>query len=208
MERYTGMVASYECDSPVVLGRFNALFGYARQFASSQLGDGLDIGAGPGGGYAKLFENASNLDCCDTDDAILASISHEKCNRKFVYFLGGSDVLPFDDNCKDFVVCSHVIHHLGSSGELDIALRDISRVLRRGGALYLVFKAGTHDHTLTHYSTFYNGERTLRVFDPLVVKDMASRHGLCLDQEVDTVCDEMFIDPNYLANCCLVLRKL
>lgn len=42
----------------------------------------------------------------------------------------------------------------------------MSRVLKKGGNMYLMYKAGTHDSLLTHFNAYYKQERTFRVFAP------------------------------------------
>ena len=47
--------------------------------------------------------------------------------------------LPFEDNYFDIVISNHVIEHVGGFNEKLLHLREISRVLKPGGNLYLAF---------------------------------------------------------------------
>lgn len=204
-ENYGNMIGGYECDSPVLLGRFSRVSEFVKDFAVSQEGNGLDIGAGPGGGYRTFFTKAATITACDADEAVVESLT---CfDKRFVHTLGSQEILPFQDSSVDFVLCSFVIHHLNSEQELVLTLNEVSRILSMEGGFFLTFKVGSHDTTVTHYSEFYGTERTLRVFDPEKVIELAARVNLHIRPEIDVVCKELFVDLNYLVNACLVFRK-
>ena len=205
---YCTLIDTYDCDCPILSGRFPRLCDYVKEFSTGQTGDGLDIGAGPKGGYSQYFDNVRSLDGCDADPTVVDSLPGERYNQKFVYVLGGEDPLPYPDSSKDFVVCSCVIHHLNSARELENALKEITRVLRPGGSFFLLFKAGAHDTNLTHYSKYYESERTIRVFDPECILHTSKLLGMDLDCTLGHMCNEVLVDPNWLVNCCLVLCKL
>lgn len=42
----------------------------------------------------------------------------------------------------------------------------MARVLKKGGSFYLMYKAGAHDTILTHFNSYYQQERSFRVFAP------------------------------------------
>lgn len=54
----------------------------------------------------------------------------------------------------------------------------MARVLKKGGQLYLMYKAGTHDSLLTHFNGYYRQERTFRVYSPESVNELLNKHGL------------------------------
>ncbi|CAM9693023.1 unnamed protein product [Ectocarpus fasciculatus] len=204
---YSTLIDTYDCDCPMLSGRFPRLCDYIKEFSTGQSGDGLDIGAGPKGGYSQYFDGVDSLDGCDADEAVVDSLPSERYNRRYVYTLGGEEPLPHPDSSKDFVVCSCVIHHLNNTEELERALREMTRVLRQNGRMFLMFKAGVHNTNLTHFSRYYQAERTIRVFDPESLLQSAKLLGLDLDCTPGRMCNEVLVDQNWLVNCCLVLCK-
>ena len=206
---YGLLIQEYECDCPVLSGTFSRFSDYIKDASKGQHGDVLDIGAGPKGGYCNYFTGVNSIDGCDADQAVVDSLPSNVYRQRFVYLLGGPDPLPYSVESKDLIICSCVIHHLGSSEELSGALSEISRVLRWGGTFFLMFKAGAHDTLLTHFSHFYDIERSIRVFDPDKVIEMAAKYGLRLGVQKDSVMSakEILVDPNWLVNCCLVFTK-
>mmetsp|Transcript_2330 Transcript_2330/g.3673 ORF Transcript_2330/g.3673 Transcript_2330/m.3673 type:complete len:211 (+) Transcript_2330:55-687(+) len=204
---YKEVINTYDCDGIVLLGRFSKISDYVKDFGALQDGRGLDIGAGPGGGNYVHFPKVTSLDACDADESVVASLSPKIYNRCFMHKLGSSQALPFADGAVDFVVCTFVVHHLSNEGELDSSLKEISRVLRPSGGFFFMFKAGSHDTDVVHYSEYYETVRSIRVFDPEKVLILAAQHKMHTRSDLDQVSNEIFIDSNYLANCCLVLRK-
>jgi hypothetical protein len=52
---YKDKLTNYEADCPMHLGRFNNFSEYIAEFAKGRKGNGLDVGAGPGGPNGKFF---------------------------------------------------------------------------------------------------------------------------------------------------------
>lgn len=112
-ELYKQNVSSYQGDCPCFLGKHSMFSNYIQDFAKGKTGHGLDVGAGPQGCNSKFFEDCESIDGCDSLQEVVDSFP-EKYNKKFVYFLGKEEPLPFENESKDFVFCSCVIQHLNS----------------------------------------------------------------------------------------------
>lgn len=68
----------------------------------------------------------------------------------------------------------------------------MARVLKKGGHFYLMYKAGSHDSMLTHFNSYYNQERSFRVFAPEKVNPLLNKYGLEVIQE------EKAMDSNWV----------
>ena len=193
---YKDKINCYQADCPVLLGRFGMFSDYIKDFAES-LSEGLigiDLGTGPCGSAGKYFGNQI-LDGCDIEPEVVDSLGKEY-NETFTYRLGSGTKLPYDNEELDFVVCSCVIQHLGSEEELKRAFDEIWRVLKKGGLYYLMFKSGSNNTLLTHFNSYYNEERTFRVFEA----DKLQFQG-------EVVSQENLLDSNYIPYTKIIYRK-
>lgn len=193
---YTDKIGCYQADCKVILGRLKMFSDYVKEFSQGLAANsrGLDAGAGPDGPNGKYFSHCI-LDGCDTNTAVVDSLGPEY-RQTFTYQLGSDKRLPYQDSELDFVVCSCVIQHLASEEELNLAFREIERVLKSGGKFYLSFKMGSHDTNLTHFNSYYNEERTFRVFD----SEKLHFHGKMLDKE-------FLLDDNCISYTKIVFQK-
>lgn len=198
---YKNKLLNYQGDCPVLLGRLSMFSEYVKEFAQRQVGDGLDIGAGPKGPNSEYFKHVTNLDGCDADDQVVQSLPYITYKQRFVYRLGTTQLLPYDHACKDFIICSCMIQHLNSFHELEIAMKDMSNVLKLGGELFLIFKAGTNDSELTHFNQYYQEQRTFRVFHPDQVMELANKYQLTV-VTLDTL-----LDNNWIPYCSIIFTK-
>ena len=193
---YTDKIGCYQADCKIILGRREMFSDYIKEFAEEleERSCGVDLGSGPGGPNGKYFSHCV-LDGCDADSNVVDSLGSEY-RQTFTYQLGSDKRLPYEDGELDFVVCSCVIQHLSCESELNSAFREIERVLRTGGKFYLNFKTGTHDTDLKHFNSYYNEERTFRVFD----SDKLSFSGKILDKE-------FLLDDNFIPYAKIVYKK-
>ncbi len=198
---YKNKITNYQGDCIVLLGRCPKFSDYIKEFANKHKGDGLDVGAGPGGCNSAYLEHCKSLDGCDAEPDVVKSLDKAVYGKSFMYVLGSNDKLPYLDGVKDFVICSCMIQHLNSLKELDVAMNEMSRILKQDGELFLMFKAGTNDTNLTHFNGYYGEERTFRVFEPRFVMDIGGKHGLKVGS------NELLMDENWIPYCCLTFRK-
>ena len=122
----------------------------------------LDIGCGTGtlAVLAKRLHPDVSVAGLDPDPKALAR-ARQKADRLHLavqFDRGFSDQLPYAQASFDRVFSSFMYHHL-PHGEKENTLREVHRVLRRGGSFHMMDFAGPHDHhsLLTHL--FHVGER-------------------------------------------------
>ncbi len=103
-------------------------------------GNALDLGCGPGhiSAYLARFAPKSKVWAMDISPEMLLHV-RENANKAGVsdrVFTTEGDMrwLPFEDNSFDLVVSQYVFHHLP---DLDVALSEVDRVLKPGGALLI-----------------------------------------------------------------------
>lgn len=117
-ELYIQQISTYQADCPCIFGKFPLFSNYIETFAKGRTGNGLDVGAGPQGYNSKFFEDCESLDGCDALEEVVNSLP-PKYSKKFVYFLGKEEPLPYENEAKDFIICSCVIQHLNNHEELE-----------------------------------------------------------------------------------------
>ena len=189
---YKDKIETYQSDCDILLGRLKKFSEYIKEFATAigiiyNNSLGLDLGAGPGGCNADFF-TLSTLDGCDQEQEVVNSLPKGLYNKTFAFSLG-KDQLPYSNNSLDFIVCSCVIQHLNSFQELIQGLGEIYRVLKPNGYLYLMYKVGTNDTILTHHNSYYDEDRSFRVFSPSAVHKCT---------ELTLLRSEYLLDDNYI----------
>ncbi|MEA3506327.1 MAG: class I SAM-dependent methyltransferase [Elusimicrobiota bacterium] len=109
-------------------------------FAGSSL---LDIGCGSGEILSALRKNIAENNISDVKlsgiDASHYMVERAKDNLKneeINISVARSEKLPFKDNSFDYVICSEVLEHVEY---LEATLKEISRVLKKGGRFTLTF---------------------------------------------------------------------
>jgi len=80
--------------------------------------------------------------------------------------IGSGDPLPFEDDSLDFVVCTQVLEHVSDP---ERHLREMARVLQRGGKLLLTLPFVWEQHEVPH--DYYR-------FTEFGVRHLASQNGL------------------------------
>jgi SAM-dependent methyltransferase len=131
----------------------------------------LDAGCGTG----AILERLGNADKNKGIDLSPVAISF--CRKRGLNNVQEGDIaaLPFSDNCFDAVICSSVIYHQWVTN-VDVVLRELRRVLRPGGILFLNVPAfrflhSPHDEAVMTARRFRKDEiRTLLVNHNYVVK--------------------------------------
>jgi ubiquinone/menaquinone biosynthesis C-methylase UbiE len=106
---------------------------------------------------------------------------------------GGSDAisfesasiidLPFEDESFDFVCCHGVLLHLADFEQVDMALSELSRVLKKGGALYTAYGVvgGLIEKAIIPaVRQYYSNNKDFRVFiDNIDKSDFTSTYEFC-----------------------------
>ena len=141
---------------------------------------GLDLGCGAGArDVARLTEKGYDVTGVDSieENIALAVEQHPNLNGKVsVHDLGNP--LPFADESFDFAYCDSVLQHLTEAEVYETLLPEAARVLRSGGVLQLLFKAGNGIETVLDPQ--YNEERSFRLFDPTAVAARLGELGMVL----------------------------
>lgn len=89
----------------------------------------LDLGCGSGYGAVKAANDGIKAIAVDIDkNAVSYMITLKKNYTDFL--LANGERLPFKDNTFDVVYSNHVLEHIPDD---NTAIRELSRVLRRGG---------------------------------------------------------------------------
>jgi ubiquinone/menaquinone biosynthesis C-methylase UbiE len=101
----------------------------------------LDVGCGTGSLAVRIRSRNPRVDVVGLDpDPKALAIARRKAERARVdvrFEEGYGDALPFEDACFDRVTSSLMLHHLELATRRGM-LREVLRVLRPGGALYLL----------------------------------------------------------------------
>jgi SAM-dependent methyltransferase len=99
--------------------------------------DILDIGCGFGWfELLALDRGARAVTGVEPTEANLATVREHLDDERLKFTVASALELPFEDESFDTVVCWEVLEHIPKHGE-PRAFREIGRVLRPGGALYL-----------------------------------------------------------------------
>jgi SAM-dependent methyltransferase len=103
----------------------------------------IDIGCGHGRSLAALAARAEEGHVVGVDPSdLMAGIAVQR-NRELIAArrvevrTAGIDALPFADDAFDKALCVHVVYFWA---DLDVAFREIARILKPGGRLALVFR--------------------------------------------------------------------
>src|SRR5712691_3711179 len=92
----------------------------------------LDIGCGPCGSleWADMTSQRVGLDPLVPDYLKLGAVKH-----KMEYVAAGSENIPFSDRHFDVVTCINALDHVD---DLDATIREVKRVIKRGGFFLLI----------------------------------------------------------------------
>lgn len=92
----------------------------------------LEVGTGSGG-IAAYFSQHSAQFIVDSVDIV----DHREFKGDYNFQLIENTNLPFNSNSFDFVITNHVIEHVGEYSEQMNHLKEIHRVLKENGIVYL-----------------------------------------------------------------------
>lgn len=116
--------------------------------------------------------------------------------------------LKFSDASFDFVMCNAVIQHIETDVVESVTLPELTRVIKPGGILQLMFKHGAG--LLTIFDKDYGVERTFQLYDEHKVLSLLEQHGMMLVEKKSP--DELggimyFTDPKQAEHCVFFARK-
>jgi ubiquinone/menaquinone biosynthesis C-methylase UbiE len=144
-----------------------ALFGDSRSWACSQAsGDVLEVAVGTGLNF-DAYPNEIRLAGIDLSEAMLeiARTRARDIGRDVDLRQGDAHALPFTDNSFDTVVCTF---GLCAIPDIDVALDEMTRVLKPGGRLILV----------DHVASSSRVARVVQRAAEVITVPMASEHFL------------------------------
>jgi ubiquinone/menaquinone biosynthesis C-methylase UbiE len=97
---------------------------------------GLDVGCGQGTYVARMRELGFEVCGIDASEGQVR-LATRHVGQRGVVVEGSALGIPAPDASYDFVYTINVLHHLASVGEQRQAFREITRVLRPGGVLFV-----------------------------------------------------------------------
>jgi ubiquinone/menaquinone biosynthesis C-methylase UbiE len=98
----------------------------------------LDVASGTGILAFRLSEKVPKGEVVGVDIAPeMVEVANQKAEglRNVKFVVGNVEAMPFPDGTFDIVTCSYSFHHFPDP---DVALKEMKRVLKRGGRLYIV----------------------------------------------------------------------
>ena len=112
-----------------------------------KLGDVLDVGCGPGVMAEAVTERGGTMLGIDISPEMVKEASEKFAHLKNVRFeVGNVEDLDVEDESFDLVICMAVVEYLS---EPDKMLREIARVLRKGGLVLVTVPKRRHIDRLT-----------------------------------------------------------
>lgn len=171
----------------------------------------LDAGCGTGAYSEAVLSHVGSIAAIDMSAGMLATarakLAKAEAAGRIGFHRGSITSLPFEDESFDAVMINQVVHHLGDTAEnafanLGLVLREVSRVLRRGGGFLLNHCA----HEQLRHAYWYNAlipealERCCAHFAPLeTVRELMAKSGLAYHgafAPLDAICQgEAYRDP-------------
>ena len=104
-------------------------------------------------------------------------------------------------------MCNAVIQHIAPDIALSVTIPELTRLLKTGGVLQLMFKNG--NGTATVYDRDYGADRTFQLYDPDEVVGLLMDRGLSIiPPEGEKLGGIMyFTDPKPMEHCVFYARK-
>jgi len=157
--------------------------------SSKRCGTALDLGTGTGTYLPEIRARAKKVIALDLTPKML-EIARERAKRgnyKNIKFIrGDAQKIPLPDESVDTVYCINTFYHVPNR---EVAMSEISRVLRKGGTAYIEYYNTFHPFVLVR-STLLNALLSASsgyVFGNTEagIKSMARRNGLAV-RKVET----------------------
>ncbi len=148
---------------------------------------GLDVGCGQGTYVARMRELGFDVSGIDASEGQVRLASRH-VGQSGVVVEGSALRIPAPDGSYDFVYAINVLHHLASVEEQQRAFREIARILRPGGALF-VHEINTHNALFRFYMGY--------VFPSLNCIDEGIERWLLAHRLVDYTTDLATLEVQY-----------
>jgi ubiquinone/menaquinone biosynthesis C-methylase UbiE len=184
--RYDEEMAGYVMD--VLLVRKTDLMKewLVRTFGDVSALVGVDIGCGTGGYAARMASSCGRIVALDAAEGQVRQAAHRRATNS-AFLTARLPDLPLADGSVDFAYAINVLHHLGSRDLQRLAFREIARILKPGGVLFL------HEiNTINPLFRFYMGY----VFPVLHALDDGSELWLT-PQDVEGLTDMRVVAGEY-----------
>jgi len=97
---------------------------------------GLDNGCGNGDLARAVREHCKSMTGADISKGMIALSKNKKSDVKFT--CAPSDKLPFKDSAFDFVISTHLFHHLITDRLVDATVNEMKRVVKKGGIIVIL----------------------------------------------------------------------
>jgi ubiquinone/menaquinone biosynthesis C-methylase UbiE len=170
---------------------------------------GLDAGCGSGARdvffYWQLGYDVVGFDAVDENIRVAKELHPEIAEKVSVADL--SKPLQHPDESFDFVMCNAVIQHIAPDLVASVTLPELTRVLKPGGVLQLMFKVG--DGIKTLYDKDYDAERTFQLYSADDVVSSLTGLGCEIIPQVGEKLGGLmyFTDPKPADHCLLFALK-
>ncbi len=170
---------------------------------------GLDAGFGAGARDTYLYHEAGydmvGLEYVH-ENIRVAREKHPDIAERLIF--GDLSVpLLFSDSEFDFVLCNAVIQHIQPALVADVTIPELSRVLKTGGVLQLMFKVGNGIKTV--FDSAYGWDRTFWLFEPDMIQSALMDCGLMVIPSIEGKLSGLihFMDAKPMEHCVLFARK-
>ena len=172
---------------------------------------GLDAGCGAGARDVYGFWNSGydvyGIDAVEENIRVAKQLHPEIADRVSVADLRSP--LGFAARSFDFVICSAVIQHIAPEQVFKVTLRELTRVLKYGGILQLMFKNGHGIETVFDHD--YGVSRSFQLYDEYDILRELQLYGMSLVEVGDPNLlggIMYFTDPKPVQHCVFFARKI
>ncbi|MEH2408075.1 class I SAM-dependent methyltransferase [Nostoc sp.] len=170
---------------------------------------GLDAGCGPLAREVFCFYQ-DGYDMYGIDvvpENIQTALEYHPSLAERLFLADLTQPLDFPDNSFDFIISNTVIQHINLNCLTDVTFPELTRILKPGGVIQLMFRSG--NGTLTIQDVEFNDQRSFYLYQPEVILEILARHGLSLvPEENGSLGGIIYVtDVRPMENCIFCVRK-
>lgn len=130
----------------------------------------LDYGCGTGNNSMFFLDKGYDVWGVDVSPSFLNLVRANLEDRKYdTGLLSRFSVippenvkLPFEDNFFDFIISNQVLYYLSSEEQIKKVVRELSRCLKPGGAIFITMM-GPKNYYITHHATQIHNRRVYEI---------------------------------------------